>query len=369
VGYSLGHEVLPTVISQAALRALRALRALPKVELHRHLDGSVRFQTVLDIAREHNLDLGTASEEELRRRTRITAPMPDLAAVLAGFATIQKVLCCYEAIRRVTFENVEDAWRDGVRLVELRFAPTFIADGKQIDHGEIIEAVLDGIGDGMAAYPIQVGLIGILPRDFDLEANRRATAELIRYARGRHPQAGRLCGFDLASAEDTTEPRDFLPMVEAARQAGLGITIHSGENTPGSCVERTLDLFRPSRIGHGIAAWGRGELLDRLKREGVLLEICPTSNWLTHSVASLEEHPLPELYRAGVAVCINSDDPQLMNIDLVHEYSLCARLYGFTPRDFQALNRLALAHSFLPEEIRTRVRRDLRGDARDAGGP
>jgi adenosine deaminase len=353
VGYSLGYEVLPRVISQGALRAL------PKVELHRHLDGSVRFQTVVDIARKHNLDLGTSSAEQLRRRTRITQPMRDLAEVLAAFATIQKVLCCYEAIRRVTFENVEDAWHDGVRLVELRFAPTFIAEGKPIEHGEIIEAVLDGIGDGMAVYPIQVGLIGIVPRDFDLEANRRATEELIRFACSRHPQAGRLCGFDLASAEDTTDPRHFLPLVEAARQAGLGITIHSGENTGASCVERTLDLFRPSRIGHGIASWGRSDLLDRLKREEVLLEICPTSNWLTHSVASLEEHPLPALYRAGVAVCLNSDDPNLMNIDLVHEYSLCARIYGFALRDFQALNRLALAHSFLPEEIRSRVHREI----------
>lgn len=341
-----------------------ALRALPKVELHRHLDGSVRFQTVLEVAARHGLQLGAGSEEELRERTRITRPLRDLDEVLAGFATIQKVLCCYEAIRRVSFENVEDAWRDGVRLVELRFAPTFIAQGKELEPAEIIEAVLDGVGEGMAAYPIEVGLIGIVARDLPLEANRRATEELLRYARGGHAQAPRLCGFDLASAEDSTDPEDFLPMVEAARRAGLGITVHSGENTDGGFVERTLDLFRPSRIGHGIASWGHPGLLERLRREDVLLELCPTSNWLTHSVASLEEHPLPGLYRAGVPVCINSDDPQLMDIDLVHEYDLCARLYDLGAADFLALNRMALRHSFLPAEIRARVEREHFRDGR-----
>jgi len=346
-----------------------SLRALPKIELHRHLDGSVRFQTILELAREHGLELGGGSEEELRRRATISAPMRDLAEVLAGFATVQKVLCCARVIRRVAFENVEDAWRDGVRLAELRFAPTFIAAGKDIGCAQIIEAVADGIAEGMAAYPIQVGLIGILPRDHDLEANRLATAELIRFAGGSHPAASRLCGFDLASAEDTTDPRDFQPMVEAAREAGLGITVHSGENTDAACVQRSLDLFRPARIGHGIASWRDDRLLGRLKQEDVLLEICPTSNWLTRSVASLESHPLPKLYRSGVAVCINSDDPQLMNIDLVHEYELCARLYGFTLRDFQALNRMALAHSFLPEAVRARVAQELGEKLADAQRP
>ena len=264
--------------------SVEALRALPKVELHRHLDGSVRLTTMLDIAREHHLDLGASSEEELGRRVTIREPKRDLAEVLAGFTAIQKVLCSYPAIRRVAFENVEDAWLDGVRLAELRFAPAFIAEGKDLEPAGIIEAVLDGVADGLAAYPIDVGLIGIVPRDYGPEANRRATAELIRLSRGSHPIASRLCGFDLASAEDSTDPRDFVPLVDAAREAGLGITIHSGENTGAECVERTLDLFRPSRIGHGIASWGHAGLLERLKSENVLLEVCPTSNWLTRSV-------------------------------------------------------------------------------------
>jgi len=333
------------------------IRALPKAELHRHLDGSIRLETVVDIATRHNLDLGVSTEEELAGKARITEPMKDLQTVLDSFATIQQVLCGYEAIERISFENVEDAYRDGIQLIELRFAPPFISAGKQLGNDEIIEAVLDGITRGMNRYPIQVGLIGILVRSMDLEINRLAAADLNRYAGSRHQNADRICGFDLADAEDRTDPEDFLPMVREAREAGLGITIHSGENTSAAAVRRTLDLFAPQRIGHGIKSWGDEELLQRIRDQEVMLEVCPTSNWLTSSVGSLEEHPLPRLYRNGVPVSINSDDPNLFGIDLVHEYQLCASLYGFTEADFMSINRQTAEHSFLPREIRAEVLR------------
>ena len=331
------------------------IRALPKAELHRHLDGSIRLQTVADIAARHNLDLGVRDGEDLASKALITRPMKDLQSVLDSFATIRKVLCSYEAIERIAYENVEDAWRDGIHLIELRFAPPFISTGKALDNDEIIEAVLDGITRGMGRYPVQVGLIGILVRTMDLEVNRRATADLIRYAGSGYRNADRICGFDLADSEDRSRPEDFLPMVEQARKAGLGITIHSGENTSAAAVAKTLDLFEPARIGHGIKSWGDEPLLRRLRERNVMLEVCPTSNWLTSSVASLEDHPLPSLYRGGVSVSINSDDPNLFGIDLVHEYELCAGIYGFTKKDFMSINRQTVAHSFLPPSIRTDV--------------
>jgi adenosine deaminase len=332
-----------------------AIRALPKAELHRHLDGSIRLETVADIVARHNLDLGISTEEELASKARITTPMKDLQTVLDSFDTIRQVLCSYEAIERIAFENVEDAYRDGIQLIELRFAPPFISGGKKLGNDEIIEAVLDGVTRGMNRYPIQVGLIGILVRTMDLEINRQAAAELNRYAGSRYQNADRICGFDLADSEDRANREDFLLMVQQAREAGLGITIHSGENTSAAAVQRTLDLFEPARIGHGIKSWGDEKLLQRIRDQGVMLEVCPTSNWLTSSVSSLEDHPLPHLYRSGVPVSINSDDPNLFGIDLVHEYQLCTRLYGFTEEDFMRINRQTVEHSFLPRDIRTEV--------------
>jgi adenosine deaminase len=208
---------------------------------------------------------------------------------------------------------------------------------------------------------VEVALIGILPRSCRLEDNQRATRALLHYRASGRAGADLIRGFDLADQEDAYDPLPLAPLVEAARDAGLGITIHSGENTGPEYVRRTLEIFRPQRIGHGIRSWGDPGLVALLCERDVLLEVCPTSNWLTRSVPSLEEHPLPFLLRAGVAVSLNSDDPHLMAIDLVHEYELCVRLYGFGLEEFAAMNRAALAHSFLDGDAKQRAAARLGG--------
>jgi adenosine deaminase len=339
------------------MTATADLRRLPKVELHRHLDGSVRISTIHEIALERGRATGTL--EELRARAVISRPLTSLDAVLACFRTQQEALWSYDAIRRVTFENIEDAWLDGIRLIELRFAPSFIAAGKALSHDEVIGAVLEGTRQGMAAHPVEVGLIGILPRAHSMEVNTRATRDLVRWRKSSAPGAELICGFDLADAEDRVDPAVFVPLVDEAREAGMGITVHSGENTSAAHVARTLDVLRPTRIGHGIRSWGDDALLKRLRDNDILLEVSPTSNWLTSSVPSLAAHPLPALLRAGVPVCLNSDDPNIFGIDLVHEYEMCVREYGFGSVEFSAMNRAALRHSFLPRQVRAKIEKEL----------
>jgi adenosine deaminase len=331
------------------------LRRLPKVELHRHLDGSVRIDTLWEIAQGNGIDVGARSLEELQRTAVIRTPMKTLEDVLGCFAAQQAVLCSREAIARVTFENVEDAFRDGVRLVELRFAPSYIAEGKRLSNDEILAGVLEGMRRGMAAYPVEVGLIGILPRRLPLEVNARATEDLVRWKRSGEPGAERLCGFDLADSETAVDPAAFVPFVRRARDAGMGITVHSGENTSAAHVARALELYAPERIGHGIRCREDPALMRTLREKDVLLEVSPTSNWITSAVPSLAEHPLPGLLRAGVPVCVNSDDPNLFGIDLVNEYDVCERLFGFGEREFAAMNTAALRRSFLPREVTERV--------------
>jgi len=333
------------------------LAGLAKVEHHRHLDGSIRHETLIDIARRHGLAIALDDQESLRRRTRITEPLGDVATVLEAFETIQQVTCSYEAIRQIAFENVEDAWRDGCVLAELRFSPAFIAMGKAIGYEEIIEGVLDGVTAGMARYPIEIGLITIVSRTLDYEANLEGMRACLRYAHaGRHPGAERLVGFDLADREATTSPGDWLEVVGLAREAGWGVTVHSGEETPAAAVRETVEVLAPDRIGHGVNAWQDPRVVRLLIERDVLLELCPTSNWLTQCVPTLDAHPLPQFYRAGVKVSINSDDPELMDIDLVNEYELAQRLLGLGPADFHRINLMALEKSFLPEEIRAAVK-------------
>ncbi|MCP5049465.1 MAG: adenosine deaminase [bacterium] len=334
---------------------LNELRKLPKVELHRHLEGSVRFDTIRELARRHQLDLGVESDDELGRKTQITTPMNSLEEVLDVFRTTQKVLCSYEALKRVTFENVEDAFNDGVKLLELRFAPVFIAHRKEIAFDEIMEGILDGMSIGMEKYPIQVGLIHILPRGLDMDKHPSSTKEFLRYRKSRHQNAYRLCGFDLADSETETPPSEYIPFINMAREAGAGITIHSGENTNALSVRETIHSYEPSRIGHGIKSNEDPDVVELLKEKDIHLEVCPTSNWLTRSVESIETHPLPQLYRAGVSLSINSDDPHLMAIDLVNEYQIAHRVFGLTGDELYGINKQALHRSFLDPEAKKKI--------------
>jgi adenosine deaminase len=337
----------------------RKLRELPKVELHRHLDGSIRFETILDLVQRHNIDLENVKKEELQKTVTITEPMESLEAVLKCFWIFQKVLCSYEAVKRVTFENIEDAFRDGVRLVELRFAPAFIKAGSGIGYDEITEGVLDGLSQGLNTYPIQAGLIVIAARLQEFEENSLGLDECIRYKKNGYPMGDRICGFDLADSETEHPFEIFLPLVESARQEGLGITVHTGENTNDEYVEKSIDIYRPHRIGHGLGAAENRDLIHRIKEEGIHLELNPTSNYITRSVESLEKHPLPSYFKNDLQISINSDDPHLFGIDLVREYTLCAELFGLDERDFLLLNKRALEDSFLDPEIKEFVVRDF----------
>lgn len=328
------------------------------MELHRHLDGSVRLSTIWEIAQMQGIDLGISEPAELPEHCQVLRPMGSLKEVLDVFWIHQRVLHNYDAIRRITLENIEDAWLDGVKLLELRFAPAFIAAHKPwLNYDEIVQAVLDGTEEGMKRYDLELGLIAIAVRDLPLSVNQQALDAVLRFKRGSHACADRLVGFDLASTETGIQPAQFQDLVQQARAGGLALTVHTGEETPPPYVWKNLELLQPKRLGHGIQSWGDPLLVSHLLEHDIHLEVCPTSNYLTRAVSSLAEHPIRKLYDAGVSISINTDDAHLMGIDLVHEYELLQNLFGFSEADFKRINRRALEHSFLPEAYKTRVER------------
>lgn len=330
---------------------------LPKIELHRHLDGSIRFRTIIELAKLHGIDLGVKSEQELAKKVIIKEPLTSLQQVLDCFWTSQKVLASYEAIKRVTFENIEDAHLDGIKLIELRFAPTFIQKNKTLGLDEIIEAVIDGVTEGMNKYPIQVGLLHIMPRPLDFELNKLSTDEVLRYKKSYHKNADRLVGVDLADSETEESFTLYAPIIQKAKNQGMGVTIHSGEDTSAEHVKRTIEAYQADRIGHGIQIAKDQDIMRLVKERDVVLEVCPTSNWLTNCVKSLKTHPLKFLYDQGVKVTLNSDDPHIMNINLVHEYEVAEKELGFKSHEFVQMNKWALEKSFLPKEIKNDLKK------------
>ena len=334
------------------------IRNIPKIELHRHLEGGIRPATAWEIAKESGIALGFDSYPEFLSRAVIQAPQGGLQAVFDAQALSRVVLASAKAIERIVFENAEDAWNDGTRLLELRFSPALLSSISGLGMEEVIHAALAGIARAMSSFPMEIGLIFSLKRKAAPKDNEKVVDALLALkeasAKGG-PSAERLVGVDISDDEWAAEPENFTYLIDKVRDASLGVTVHTGLTTDAEHVRRTLKVLKPHRIGHGIRALGDTALMDQIRDKGILLELSPTSNWITGSVNSLAEHPLPLLAEAGIHVCVNTDDPQLFGLDLTHEYEACGKLFGFGPKEFLAMNRDALAASFLPKESKEKI--------------
>lgn len=320
-----------------------SLRQLPKVELHRHLECSMRLSTVRELAQASGMKI-PAGDADLKKHMLVTEPMNDLVSVLNKFLATQKLLSSEEILTRITTEVIEDAYAEGIRVLELRYAPTFIRAGHEhLSFAQIHQAICRGVR--AARYlPIAVGLICIVQRTLSLQE----CAQVIDFAIENKKT---FVAVDLADNEVGSDPGPFAPLFAKARKAGLHVTIHSGESdVPGSelRVREAIEMLGAERIGHGVQIYKSKDMIEFVKNRQVPLELCPTSNWLTNAVASTAAHPIRFLHEAGVYVSINSDDPGVFDIDLTHEYEILKREQKFTPQEFEKLNDIAASYSFIP---------------------
>ena len=322
-----------------------SLLAIPKVELHRHLEGSIRPSTLRELAVGAGLNV-PASDGAFRDADLVCKPVADLSTMLRKLLAPQKLLSSAAVLERLAYEAVEDASNEGVRLLELRYAPTFIAKGhRQLDFDRIHAAVCAGLARAKKDFPaVATGLICTVQRTLPL-----ADAEtVVRFAL-EHRET--FIGLDLADDEENYACAPFARAFEKARAGGLKITVHAGEaNVPSAArsVMDAVEILGAMRIGHGVQIWRSEQATELIKAKKIPLELCPSSNWLTQAVPTLEAHPFRGLMDDGVMVTICSDDPGTFGIDLVNEYRVLSELHGLDVDDFDRINDLAAAVSFIP---------------------
>ncbi|MGZ6344791.1 MAG: adenosine deaminase [Candidatus Limnocylindrales bacterium] len=344
-------------------------RALPKAELHLHLDGSLRPATALLLARERGL--ATAADDAAAMHARLVAPLPcrDQAELLRAFDLPIALLQDAQALEQVAHELVEDGAADGTRYVEIRWAPALhTARGLRLRDG--LGAVVTGVRSGSRASaargrPVVTRLIVVAMRSHPPEAN----ASVARAAVTAAPDG--VTGFDLAGPEAAfPDPLQHRRAFEIARAGGLGITIHAGEWGGAAQVRRALALA-PQRIAHGAPAADDPALMAELRDRAITLDVCPTSNWQAGLVASLEVHPLPRLVRAGVPVTISTDDRTVSDLTLPREYGRAHELLGLSVPELVALDRHALEVAFLhdDEPMRGALRAEFAAFSRSWPGP
>jgi adenosine deaminase len=323
-------------------------QTLPFIDLHRHLDGSVRLETILDLGLRHNLPLPARDVEGLRPHVQVTEPQPGVAAFLAQFKWMTGVLVNPDACRRVAYENVDDARREGIDYLELRFSPWFMAEPHQLKAAAVVEAVADGATAGARDFAVTVKLIGILSRHY---GPATATTELSALLQNRES----LIAIDLAGDEANWPGSLFVEHFRRARDAGLQVTVHAGEGAGPESVWQAIRDLGATRIGHAVRAAEDLALLDFMAARRIGIEANLTSNVQTSTVRDYASHPLRSFLERGLLATINSDDPGISAIDLPHEFDVAAPAAGLSPALIRQAQRNALEIAFLSDAERTKL--------------
>jgi adenosine deaminase len=321
---------------------------LPFIDLHRHLDGNVRLETILDLGRKHNLALPAWHIEGLRPHVQLVAGSEGPAttqgvmAFIAKFRWMTEVLVDYDACYRVAYENVEDARREGLDYVELRFSPWFMAETHSLDPAGVTEAVVDGVRGGARDHGQRVNLIGIISRTYGPEAGRQELEALLS-------QREQLVALDLAGDEANWPGELFLDHIRRARDAGWRITVHAGESDGPHSIWQALGQLGAERIGHGVAAAQDPALMAYMAEHRIGIETSLTSNVQTSTVESYAAHPARLFLERDMLVTLNTDDPGISGIDLRYEYEVAAPAAGLSPAQVQQAQRNSLAVAFVSD--------------------
>ena len=294
--------------------SLNTYRALPKVELHRHLEGSLRLDTMLDIANQHGI---TIPADVLRLSTLVQVQEEDkftFQNFLGKFNTLRLFYRSPDVIHRITSEAIEDAAKDNVKYMELRFTPVALSRAERFPLHDVVDWVMTSAQESAKKCGIIVNLIASVNRHEGTDL-----AEQVAWLAVEHMKHG-MVGIDLAGNEAEFQSEPFYGIFKEAKQSGLHITIHAGEWGPAANVKEAIEEIGAERIGHGVRVLEDNNIVAIASERGTAFEVCITSNYQSGVVNSLDTHPLMKMLDAGLNVTINTDDPSISRITLSHEY-------------------------------------------------
>lgn len=319
------------------------------IDLHRHLDGSVRLETILDLGRQHGIPLPANDLDGLRPHVVVTTPQPGLIEFLAKFKWMTAILADYDACRRIARENVEDAQREGIRYIELRFSPAFMADAHNLDPSRVTAAVIGGVREGEEATGVRANLIGILTRSYGPVRARRELRALLDHK-------DEITALDLAGDEGNWPAELFVEHFNEGRDAGWHITVHAGEAAGAQSIVTAIDKLGATRIGHAVRATEDEAVMDLLLERRVGIEANLTSNVQTSTVPDYVSHPLKKFLEAGLLATINTDDPGISGIDLAYELDVAAPAAGLDEEQVVRALENAWEIAFLDADEKSRLR-------------
>lgn len=323
---------------------------LPLVDLHRHLEGSIRLSTVMELSKKFGLPLPAGDLAGLQTAVWMKAPTSDILKIMPKFNFLRQILVDYDACRRVTFECIEDAVQEGLDYVELRFSPLFMAEIHELDAMNVTAAVCEAWQEADCQFPLRARLVAILSRTYGPEVCMQELKTALAY-RGKG-----IIGLDLAGDEARWPAHLFSDHFNQARDAGLKLTAHAGEFAGAESVRETIETLYPDRLGHAVHAVDDPEVMDLIREKDIAIECCPTSNYYTCSVLDYRSHPLPIFLKNKLKVTLNADDPTLFGgIPVSNEYRLAVDEMGVTAEQLKMIQKNSLEAAFLTSEQKSKI--------------
>ena len=317
------------------------VHSLPKAELHCHLDGSLRTETILELAKENEVDLPYKDVKKLKKFLEAGPTCKSLVDYLKPFEITCSVLQTEAALERATYELAEDCHNENIWYLEIRFSPILhLAKGLKLT--DVVEAVLKGKQRAERDFGIRIGIIICGMRNFEPEKSL-LLAELCVAFKSRG-----VIGFDLAGAEANFPAKDHKQAFYLIINNNINTTVHAGEAYGPESIHQALHYVSANRIGHGTSLREDGDLLNYVNDHRIPLEMCISSNVQTKSVPSYENHPVKFYFDCGLRVTLNTDNRLISATTLTDEYMLAINKFGFTSEELKYLIINGFKSSFLP---------------------
>lgn len=325
------------------------LRELPKIELHCHLDGSVRVNTIIEIAKEENISLPTFEEKEISKFLKVPIDCTSLEEYLRRFDIPNKVMQSKGSLKRIAFELLEDCAKENIKYIEVRFAPSLHKqNGLSIE--EIIESVLDGIDKAQEIYDIKANLIIGCMRSMSEEEAIYVIKHGKKYL-NKGVVAVDLCGIELEGFAN-----DYKKAIDLAKSLGYRVTIHAGEGASGQNVLDALNILGAERIGHGIRTKDIEMAYNIAKNKSIVFEMCPTSNVQTKAIENLEKHPFYDYYKDNMIVTICTDNRTVSDINLSSELNKIFKSFNINMNEYKNIYLNTVEATFADEETKKWLR-------------
>ena len=324
---------------------IELLKRFPKVELHCHLDGCLRIETILDLAQKDKVKLPSFDFDELREALTIGDNRVTLEEYIDRFNITLSVMQTPESLKRIAFELIEDVSKENVRYIEIRYSP-ILHTKKDMTPVESIDAVNAGLKQGEKEFGVKSGIIICGIRNISPDVSLKLADLTVQYKNKG------VVGFDLAGTEENFPAKDHREAFYLIQNNNINATIHAGEAFGPASIHQAIHYCNAHRIGHGTRLKEDKDLMNYVNDHRIPLEICLTSNWHTRTVRSLKYHPAKFYYDKGIRISLNTDNRLISDTTLTKEFALAHELFGFYLNDFRRMTITAMKSAFLSYKTR-----------------